>query len=154
MSYRPPSTPPQGAWARHLHEQRKARDLSATQAFELVYERAGWSRKSRAAYVSIDSGPNPPKEQRVIDALVAEFGWPPEPATEQAAPTLDPYEVMGRLATALSAMTEELRAARDARASLEERLADVESVLDGLVARATEAGATPLPRAASTGSGR
>lgn len=78
MSYRPSSKPPKGAWARHLHEQRRLRDLSQTQAFELVYERIGWSPKSRTAYVAIDMGDRKPKPDEVT-VLGAEFGWPPDP---------------------------------------------------------------------------
>lgn len=87
--YRPSKRPPRGAWARHLQEQRRLRDLSAVEAFELVYERIGWSRKSRTAYVAIDSGDRQPKDNEVT-VLGAEFGWPtaedadPEPADSAA----------------------------------------------------------------------
>ncbi len=78
MSYRPPSRQPRGSWARHLHDQRQLRDLSQTQAFEAVYERIGWSRKSRTAYVAIDMGERQPKPNEA-QVLGAEFGWPPDP---------------------------------------------------------------------------
>jgi hypothetical protein len=52
--------------------------LSAVAAFELVYERIGWSPKSRTAYVAIDSGDRQPKGDE-ITVLGAEFGWPPDP---------------------------------------------------------------------------
>jgi hypothetical protein len=73
--YRPSKRPPKGAWSRHLQEQRRVRDLSAVEAFELVFERIGWSRKSRTAYVAIDSGDRQPKGNEVT-VLGAEFGWP------------------------------------------------------------------------------
>jgi hypothetical protein len=85
--YRPSKRPPKGAWSRHLQEQRRVRDLSAVEAFELVFERIGWSRKSRTAYVAIDSGDRQPKGIEVT-VLGAEFGWPsaadaePEPVGE------------------------------------------------------------------------
>lgn len=87
--YRPSKRPPRGIWARHLQEQRRLRDISAVVAFELVYERIGWSPKSRSAYVAIDSGDRQPKGIEVT-VLGAEFGWPPDPddveeaATDQA----------------------------------------------------------------------
>lgn len=110
MSYRPSKFPPKGAWARHLHEQRRARDLSQTQAFEFVYERVGWSPKSRTAYVAIDMGDRQPKDGEAA-VLAAEFGWPPEPQTADEPPpdTAALVSVVGKLLA-------ELRAERAERA--------------------------------------
>lgn len=130
MSYRPPSKQPRGAWARHLHEQRRLRDLSQTQAFELVYERIGWSRKSRTAYVAIDMGERQPRPEEAT-VLGAEFGWPPDPEISD-----DPEDA--GLASALLALAGELRAAREERAAVTQRLDQMEAVLDGLVAQAMQ----------------
>lgn len=117
MSYRPPSKQPRGAWARHLHEQRRLRDLSQTQAFELVYERVGWSAKSRTAYVAIDMGERQPKGNEAT-VLGAEFGWPneealTEPATDGdvAAALLVQAVAIEHQAAAIAALTTEIRLA-------------------------------------------
>jgi hypothetical protein len=122
VSYRPPSHQPRGAWARHLHEQRKLRDLSQTQAFELVYERVGWSAKSRTAYVAIDMGERQPKENEAA-VLGEEFGWPAEEGTPTEEPTL---------AAAITALVAELQASRLERESMESRLRAVEAELQSL----------------------
>jgi hypothetical protein len=112
--YRPPSSQPKGAWARHLHEQRRARDLSATQAFELVYERIGWSAKSRTAYVAIDSGDRQPKENEAA-VLAEEFGWPPEAD--------DPIEAaQGDVVAAIQAQTRAIEANTEMLRTVLERL--------------------------------
>lgn len=108
VSYRPPSHQPRGAWARHLHEQRRLRDLSQTQAFELVYERVGWSSKSRTAYVAIDMGERQPKEHEAA-VLGAEFGWPAEQDASETPPGIP--ELVAALAaqtTAINALVERL----------------------------------------------
>ena len=102
--YRPSKRPPRGAWARHLQEQRRLRDLSAVAAFELVYERIGWSRKSRTAYVAIDAGDRQPKGTEVT-VLGAEFGWPPDP--------LDSDETPADQAALVSALTAQTKAIND-----------------------------------------
>jgi hypothetical protein len=143
--YRPPSSQPRGAWARHLHEQRRSRDLSATQAFELVYERIGWSAKSRTAYVAIDSGDRQPKENEAA-VLAEEFGWPPEP---DSAPVEDVT-----LAAAILALTDELRAAREERAVMASRLMALEAVVDGLVGQAMKDGEGRSAQRPKAGSGK
>lgn len=106
--YRPSTTKPKGAWSRHLDEQRRLRDLSQTQAFELVYERIGWSRKSRTAYVAIDKGERQPKPDEAT-VLAAEFGWPPdqdEPAPAQGESAL--IAALGAQTTAINRLIERL----------------------------------------------
>lgn len=145
VSYRPPSTPPRGAWALHLHRIRQERDLSATQAFELVYERVGWSPKSRAAFVAIDQGRSQPSPE-IAAVLAAEFGWPPEPG--EVVETNDP------LAAAILELTAELRTAREERATVEARLKEVERLVARLTERDFAASQAPQPQPRSTGSGR
>jgi hypothetical protein len=95
--YRPLSRPPRGAWARHLQAQRKARDLSQQQAFELVYQRAGWGPRSRASYVRIDEGLTQPSES-VAQVLAAAFGWPEEDVVAEE--EIDLIGVLNRQAAA------------------------------------------------------
>lgn len=104
--YRPLKRPPKGAWSRHLQEQRRLRDLSVVEAFELVYERIGWSRKSRTAFAAIDSGERQPKDNE-ITVLGAEFGWPTGPAEDPPAPD------QGALIAALQAQTAAITALAD-----------------------------------------
>jgi hypothetical protein len=136
--YRPSKRPPKGAWARHLQEQRRLRDLSAVEAFERVHERIGWSPKSRTAYVAIDSGDRQPRGIEVT-VLGEEFGWPPDPL--DAEPSED-----ATMAAALLAVMGELRAVREERAAVAARLEQMEAVLDGLVERAMRGGSErPVP---------
>ena len=132
MAYRPPKKQPRGSWARHIHEQRRLRDLSQTQAFELVQERIGWAPKSRTAYVAIDMGERQPKPNEAT-VLGAEFGWPPDPEVN------DDLED-ATLASALLAVAAELRAAREERATVAQRLDEIEAALDGLYERAKPVG--------------
>ena len=123
--YRPSTSKPNGAWSRHLDEQRRLRDLSQTQAFELVYERVGWSPKSRTAYVAIDKGERQPKPHEAA-VLADEFGWP----TESGEPvTVAPPD---DLAAAIRALTAELRDAREEREALRVERASVLARLDRL----------------------
>ena len=140
--YRPPKDEPKGRWARHLHEQRRLRDLSQMQAFELVYERMEWSPKSRASYVAIDMGTRQPSPAEAT-ILGAEFGWPPDPEVND-----DLQDAT--LASALLAIAAELREARQERSAVAQRLDEIEAVLDGLVARATRDGdGQPAPHGAA-----
>lgn len=89
MSYRPPSRPPVGGWAKHLHKIRRERDLSQQQAFELVSEGLHLSPKSRAVYIALDMGDRQPRPDEA-EYLATVFGWPeeqdtPTPAADQAA---------------------------------------------------------------------
>lgn len=146
--YRPSKKPPKGVWSRHLQEQRRLRDISAVVAFELVYERIGWSPKSRSAYVAIDSGDRQPKPEEAR-VLAEEFGWPPDPEIN------DDLEGAS-LASALLAIAGELRAAREERAlaqaereALAQKVEEIEAVLDGLVAQARQDGdGLPAPLSA------
>jgi hypothetical protein len=110
--YRPLSKPPKGAWARHLQKRREERDLSQTQAFELVCERIGWSRHSRTAYTAIDNGDRQPKGIEVT-VLGAEFGWPPDPQDAEDAPP-----DQAALIKALAAQTEAINRLVDRLESL------------------------------------
>lgn len=135
--YRPSKRPPKGVWARHLQEQRRLRDLSAVEAFELVYERIGWSPKSRTAYVAIDAGDRQPKGHE-ITVLGAEFGWPTETAETEEIPDL---------ATALSDLARELAAIRQERAAWERGvLAVLRSFEDGQVPIELLTALAPQPR--------
>jgi len=109
--YRPSKRPPRGAWARHLQAERERRDLSAVAAFELVYERIGWSPKSRTAYVSIDQGDRQPKGIEVT-VLGEEFGWP---SAEDADPEVTDQAA---LIKALTAQTEAINRLVDRLESL------------------------------------
>jgi hypothetical protein len=102
VSYRPSKHDPKGTWARHLHAQRKARDLSQVAAFELVYERIGWSPKSRTAYGAIDMGLRAPKPDEAT-VLAAEFGWPPDPV--DAEPTDDVPALVAAIRAQTDAIT-------------------------------------------------
>lgn len=106
--YRPSKRPPRGAWARHLQARRAERDLSAVEAFELVYERIGWSPKSRTAYVAIDSGDRQPKGIEVT-VLGAEFGWPSaEDADPDVADTASLIAALGEQTRAIDRLIERL----------------------------------------------
>lgn len=106
MSYRPPSHPPQGRWARWLHEMRRARDWSQQQAFEELHVGLGLGQKSRASYIKIDMGPRPPNV-RQQEYLVGYFGQTPDDPIV-VAPTGDRDE----LAAAIYALVEEMRLQR------------------------------------------
>ncbi len=114
--YRPPSRQPKGAWAQHLHSVRRERDLSQTQAFELVYEGLGISRTSRAVYLAIDMGDRQPNP-REAEYLASVFGWPPEPArgplgsTESGGDVASALLVQSRAIEAQTAAISELAAA-------------------------------------------
>lgn len=102
--YRPPSRAPKGAWARHLHQQRRERGLSQAQAFELVYEGLHLSKRSRAVYTALDMGDRQPRPKEA-EYLASVFGWPPDADAEPEAATPD-------LAAAVMALTVELEAMR------------------------------------------
>lgn len=109
MAYRPPSQPPKGAWARHIHAVRRERDWSQTQGFEHAREGLHLGPKSRNAYIALDMGtrdPNPDEEE----ALAAVYGWPPE--DESPAEVPEGSDPILTLATAITGLTQELRAAR------------------------------------------
>ena len=137
---------PKGRWARHLQDQRQQRNLSQTQAFELVHVRMGWSAKSRTAYRAIDMGERQPSHDEAA-ILAEEFGWPPEPEINDDLE--DPT-----LAAALLAIAGELRAAREERTTLVARVEEMDAVLRNLVARTTGAEAMPPAPHESAGSGR
>lgn len=104
--YRPPSRAPKGAWANHLHAIRRERDLSQTQAFELVYEGLGISPKSRAVYLAIDMGDRQPSKTEA-EYLASVFGWPSEAVEPPVTPdTL--AAAINRQAAALEALVARL----------------------------------------------
>lgn len=141
MSYRPPSKPPRGAWARHLHEQRAARDLSQTQAFELVFERIGWSAKSRTAYVAIDMGDRQPKGNEVT-VLGAEFGWP---SAEDAEPEAGETDALVAALKEQTAAIDRLVSRLDAMAMPAIRAGVAEALREAGLARAIEASHAAQP---------
>jgi hypothetical protein len=136
--YRPPNRPPKRAWARHLHEVRRERKLSQTQAFELVYEGLGLSPKSRAVYVAIDMGDRQPTA-REAEYLASVFGWPPDieeaepPATDQAAL----IAALDRQSAAMEALVAMMA---PVVLGQEHRLEKVEAVLESLVQGAMQDG--------------
>jgi hypothetical protein len=113
VSYRPPSRPPKGAWAIHLHSVRRERGLSQQQAFELVQADLGLSPKSRAVYVAIDMGDRQPTPAEKA-VLAARWGWPteadtdPDAASDQAAL----IAALDRQTSAITNLVEELRRQR------------------------------------------
>lgn len=132
VSYRPPSRPPTGAWAIHLHSVRRERGLSQQQAFELVQPALGISPKSRAVYVALDMGRRQPNEDEAR-VLAAEFGWPPEGieadavATDQAAIVT----ALDRQTDAITALVDELRLARLRQETFDEQVLQLLAALAG-----------------------
>jgi transcriptional regulator with XRE-family HTH domain len=124
--YRPPSTEPQGRWARHIHAFRKANGWSQTRGFERTREALGLSEKSRSAYIDLDIGRREPKPEEA-EALASVYGWPTE---EEPEPTTEPT-----LAAALMALAGEIRAAREERATVEARLRGLEGAVALLAQR-------------------
>lgn len=107
---------------------RRDRDLSQTQAFELVYEALHLSPKSRASYIAIDMGDRQPEEAEAA-VLAEEFGWPEE--TDEADQPAD----LAALVVALTALTAELREQNrlmrdEISAVREEALADGKAIGD------------------------
>lgn len=121
--YRPPSTEPRGKWARAIHAKRRSDGISQTGAFELLGSRLGLGPKSRAAYVAIDLGLREPTEaeQRVLADWLG--GYPADVAESGAG---DTPPGLADLIGSISALVEEIRAARRERADLEERVLALE----------------------------
>lgn len=124
VSYRPPSRPPRGEWAKHLHRVRRERDLSQQQAFELVQERLHISPKSRTVYYAIDMGDRQPKPSEA-EVLAAEFGWPEEAPEAPAVSAGD----QAALVDAIRDLVEELRLARHEQAAWNKGVQDVLAAL-------------------------
>jgi hypothetical protein len=109
VSYRPPSRPPKGAWAIHLHAVRRERNLSQQQAFEQVQAALGISPKSRAVYVALDMGDRQPTDTEA-SVLAAEYGWPTEqPAVPVESGTAAIVAAIDRQTAIMAALVEELR---------------------------------------------
>ena len=112
--YRPPSSEPQGRWAKHIHAKRREWGWSQTRGFEAVREGLGLGPKSRAAYITLDQGPRVPttgEEQ----ALAAVYGYPPEVAPEPLEATQTPDSLVTALraqTAAIRELVEEMRLAR------------------------------------------
>ena len=144
--YRPSARPPRGAWANHLHDQRRKRELSSQQAFELVQERLGLSPKSRAVYTALDMGNRQPRPEEA-EVLAAEFGWPPEGTQATTATTEPPTDLIAAI-TAQTAAIEALVAllqplVEDREAGLTARLGELEPVVRRLAER--DLGVPPEP---------
>jgi hypothetical protein len=123
MAYTATSKEPRTAWARHLDTVRRERDLSATQMFEEAGPRLGLGSKSRSAFLKFLEDRSPTVAEAA--ALAALYGWPDEqPAV--AAPEPD-------LAAALRDLVVELRAMREERTRLAERVGDLEAQVAELV---------------------
>lgn len=113
--YRPPARAPRGAWATHLHSQRRERDLSQTQAFELVAVGLGLSPKSRAVYAAIDMGDRQPRAEEA-EYLASVFGWPPEGTADASGATETPDALVSALqaqTAAINALVAELQQERE-----------------------------------------
>ncbi len=96
---------------------RRERDLSQTQAFELVYEGLGISRTSRAVYLAIDMGDRQPNP-REAEYLASVFGWPPEPATGAIGSTESGGDVASALLVQAAAITEQTAAISELAAAI------------------------------------
>lgn len=123
--YHTPDRAPKGTWAVHIHEQRRKRGLSQTQAFNLVRERLHLSPSSRATYIALDMGDRQPRQEEA-EVLAAEFGWPPEPTP---AP-LETTESRGSVAEAIDRQTAALK---EMAAAIRDRDAPLELLLRGLI---------------------
>lgn len=109
--YRPPSRPPKGAWARHLHQRRRERNLSQAQAFELVFEGLKLSKRSRAVYAAIDMGDRQPRADEA-EYLASVFGWPPEDDVPSAGSGDGISSDSAALIAAIRSLVEEMRLSR------------------------------------------
>lgn len=110
--YRPPSSAPTGAWARHIHAVRRERGWSQTRGFEKARENGlPLGERSRSAYIAIDMGERQPTPAEV-PALIATYGAPSEEPEqiETAAP-----EGTAVLVAMFSAFLDELREDRRVR---------------------------------------
>jgi hypothetical protein len=152
VSYRRPTKPLGGAWARHIDNWLREHDWSVNHAFEQWHDDLGLGERSRASWVKVVSGERPPNE-RQAKFLVSVMGEP-EAGTEQA-----PSEGGGDAATLLAAfrdaLMEQTRALaevrlelREARRTAEEERGVIAEILARLEAR-LELGTEP----ASNGAG-
>lgn len=152
MSYRPLGVPPRGAWARHLQAERKKRDLSQIEAFELVYRKVGWSPKSRTAFTKIDKGEATPNEE-VAAALAEVFGWP----EEQPDQVDDEIDLVGALNRQASAMERQALAFDRLASALEHQASGLTGVMstwgDLLASLLVEVRAQPSIAATGGGGG-
>lgn len=123
MAYRTTLKEPHTAWARHLDAIRRERDLSATQMFEEAGPALGLGPKSRSAFLRFLEDREPSTAE--ASALAGLYGWPTE---QSAAPEPAPD-----LATALHELVTELRAMREERGRLVERVGDLEAQVAELV---------------------
>ena len=126
MPYRPPTHPPETAWARHLDAVRKTNGWSQVRLFEEIGPDLGYAPKSRSAILPLLWNREPDEAQAAV--LRRHFGDPPAELDRPPAP--EPT-----LAAALSALGEELRAARQERAAMEDRLLGLEATVRLLTER-------------------
>ena len=136
MPYRPPSHPPETAWARHLDSIRRERGWSVVRLFEEVGADLGYAPKSRSAILPLLWNREPDAAQAAV--LRRRFGDPPADLAPATAPTPD-------LAAAIAALTDELRLSRVERESTEARLRAVEAELQSLRETRAGAGSPGLP---------
>lgn len=126
--YRPPSTEPRGKWAIALDK--KARDLgiSQTGVFEQLREGLGLGPKSRSAYLPLHLGVRPPTDAEA-KVLADWLGyWPEDVEPGEVGSTGDTSAPgLSELIASLNELVGELRAARQERADLLERVEALET---------------------------
>jgi hypothetical protein len=150
MSYRPSANPPVTAWARHLDGVMREQGWSRVRLFEEIGAELGYSPKSRSGFLPLLADKEPTAAQAAV--LRRHFGDPAP--LENPASDRTPEAGSSDLAAAIRELTTELRVAREERASMAARLAEVEAVLSTLVAATIEGTATPDAHGQSAGSGR
>jgi hypothetical protein len=152
VSYRRPTKPLGGAWARHIDNWLREHDWSVNHAFEQWHDELGLGERSRASWVKVVSGERPPNE-RQAKFLVSVMGEP-EAGTEQA-----DSEGGGDAATLVAAfrdaLLEQTRALaevrlelREARRTAEEERGVIAEILARLEAR-LELGTEPASNGAA-----
>jgi len=112
--YRPPSTPPKGAWGRHIDARRREWGWSQTEGFRRCRAGLRLSENSRSAYLKLDHGDAEPDEAQA-KALAKVYGWPPaldpeRPAEEEPAPLADAVADQAALIAALGKQTDAINA--------------------------------------------
>lgn len=134
MGYRPPSVEPRGAWAKAIHRKRRELNVSQQRAFEMLGASLGFGPKSRAAYIALDMGQRPPTEAE--SKVLAEWlgGYPEEPSTAGSDigrhTPFDPAAYLERIDALVGSVSElvaEVRAARQERDDLLERVGALEA---------------------------
>lgn len=150
--YRPSANPPRTAWARHLDQVMRDKKWSRVRLFEEIGAELGYSPKSRSALLPIleDKEPNPAQAA----VLTRHFGEPLAAPLDDSAPRSDTLSGAESLAAAILALTAELREARQERAALTEKVAQMDEMIDVLDARTSAIEAEHAAHPHSTESGR